>query len=241
MSLPCPPTLVPNGDLTGKKVALALTLGDYGVQDDVREAVAATRAWLEAAGATVTEIEVPLDHEFVMQTAWTHFGTIFVPWIAEITEMGVMDQLEPYTLQAMELSTRYIGENGVLGGIEREVQVHEIIARVFAEYDALVCPTAGLPALLADDYYIDGVTVNGVENESHVTFAMTTPFNIANRNPVLAVPVGRSADDVPIGVQIVGAPYAEAIVFDVGQAIEVGRGEWYQDEAQRPAYGARTA
>ncbi|SDS74180.1 amidase [Microterricola viridarii] len=241
VSLPSAPTIVPNADLTGKRIALALTLGDYGVQDDVRDAVAASRAWLEAAGATVTQITVPIDHEFVMQTAWTHFGTIFVPWIAEITEMGVMDQLEPYTRQAMELATKYINQYGVLGGIEREVQVHETIATVFAEYDALVCPVAGIPAFRADDYYLDGITVNGVENECHITAAMTTPFNIANRNPVLAVPVGRSADDVPIGVQVVGAPYAEQIVFDVGAAIEAGRGDWYQEDAHRPAYGLRTA
>ncbi len=230
----------PNADLTGKRVALALTLGNYGAQADVRDAIAGTRAWLEAAGATVTEVTIPLNHEFVMETAWTHFGTIFTPWIAEITEMGVMDQLEPYTRQAMKLATKYFEKNGVLGGLEREVQVHEELAKVFAEYDALVLPTAGAPALLAEEYYEDGVTVNGVTSESHVAFAMTTAFNIANRNPVLVVPVGRSADDGPIGAQIVGAPYAEDIVFDVGAALEAARGDWYQDRAQRPAYGDRT-
>lgn len=241
VSLPCPPTLVPNGDLTGKRIALAVTVGNYGVQQDVREAVAATQAWLEAAGATVTPITVPINHDFVLETALTHFGSIFVPWIEAVVGEENAHMLEPYTVQAIEGSRAAFAKHGVLGGLAREVEVHEEIAKIFAEYDALVCPVAGVPALLADEYYTDGITIDGTHFEQYLSVAPTTIFNIANRNPVLAVPVARSADDVPIGVQVVGAPYAEAIVFDVGAALEAGRGAWYLDEAERPAYGQRTA
>ncbi len=48
-------------------------------------------------------------------------------------------------------------------------------------------------------------------------------FNITSRCPVLAVPAGRSADDVPIGVEIVGRPFDDATVFEIGAAIELQR------------------
>lgn len=38
--------------------------------------------------------------------------------------------------------------------------------------------------------------------------------------PALSVPCGRSADGLPVGIQIVGAPHAEATILSVGQAVE---------------------
>lgn len=78
--------------------------------------------------------------------------------------------------------------------------------------------------------------MNGVYSERFGGAMMTVPFNIANRNPVLCVPVGRSSDDVPIGAQIVGRPYDDATVFHVGAAIESGRGEWYREDGNRPTF-----
>ncbi len=236
VSLPNPPHLEPNADLTGKRVALAPTLGNYGVQDDVRDAIAQTQTWLEAAGATVDIIDIPFDAHRIMETAWAHFGSIFVPWIKDVVGEDRLNQLEPYTRQAAEFTARYWDELGIYGGLQREAEVHAELAEVFKKYDALVCPTAGLPAFKADDYYEDGITVAGVEYESHVAAALTVPFNIANRNPVLCVPVCRSADNVPIGAQVVARPYDDETVFDVGAAIEAGRGRWYIAESDRPTF-----
>jgi Asp-tRNA(Asn)/Glu-tRNA(Gln) amidotransferase A subunit family amidase len=48
-------------------------------------------------------------------------------------------------------------------------------------------------------------------------------FNVLGA-PAAVVPVGRSADGLPIGVQIVGAPYMDAHVLDAAAAIERGGG-----------------
>jgi aspartyl-tRNA(Asn)/glutamyl-tRNA(Gln) amidotransferase subunit A len=45
------------------------------------------------------------------------------------------------------------------------------------------------------------------------------PFNVTG-NPALAVPVGFSKAGLPLGMQIVGRPFAEALVYRVGQAYE---------------------
>jgi Asp-tRNA(Asn)/Glu-tRNA(Gln) amidotransferase A subunit family amidase len=44
-------------------------------------------------------------------------------------------------------------------------------------------------------------------------------FNILG-NPVVVVPVGKSADGLPIGVQVVGRPFEEELVLTVAAAIE---------------------
>lgn len=234
MSLPDRAPLAPDADLNGRRIALATTFGDYRVTAEVRAAVAGTAAWLRTAGAVVEEVEVPFEHKHIADTAFSHFGSSFVPWIESVLD-GRTDRAEPATLQAIELARAAYDEIGPLGCEERKVEVHLVLARLFQDYDALVCPVASIPAFRADEYYEDGITIDGEHHASHVEAMLTLPFNIANRNPVLAVPVARSADDVPIGVQVVARPYDDATVFDVGLAIERGRGDWYTTDAQRPS------
>lgn len=226
--------LTPDPDLTGKRIALAVTFGNYGIEPEVAAAVAQTAAWLEAAGAQVEEVVIPFDHERIMRTAWAHFGTVMIPWIEDEVGLDRLDQLQPYTRQAVEHARSAFEELGVYGTLYREAEVHAILADLFSRFDALVCPVSGVPALKADDYYEDGITIAGVRYETHVEAMLTVPFNIANRNPVLAVPVGRSSQNVPIGAQVVGAAYDDATVFNVGAAIEQGRGLWYGSAADRP-------
>ena len=47
----------------------------------------------------------------------------------------------------------------------------------------------------------------------------TIPFNVTG-HPAMSVPVGLSGG-LPIGVQIVGRPFDEAMVFRVSRAVEV--------------------
>jgi aspartyl-tRNA(Asn)/glutamyl-tRNA(Gln) amidotransferase subunit A len=79
----------------------------------------------------------------------------------------------------------------------------------------------GLPA----DAVLDTDDLYGV--------AMTSPFNICNRCPVLNVPSGRSSWGVPTGVQIVGHPFDDPAVFRVGAALESLR-PWSYAPGHRP-------
>jgi Asp-tRNA(Asn)/Glu-tRNA(Gln) amidotransferase A subunit family amidase len=44
--------------------------------------------------------------------------------------------------------------------------------------------------------------------------------------PGASVPVGVSAEGLPIGVQVIGRPYEEELVLAVAEQIENGRGPW---------------
>jgi len=53
----------------------------------------------------------------------------------------------------------------------------------------------------------------------------TAPFNLTGL-PALSLPCGFSSDGLPIGLQIVGRPWAEAAVLRAGQAYEQAT-EWH--------------
>ena len=62
---------------------------------------------------------------------------------------------------------------------------------------------------------------------------MTICFNIMSRCPVMSMPSGLAANDVPTGLSIVGRTYDDVSVFRAAAAFERAR-PWYTTPALRP-------
>ncbi|MEV2268734.1 amidase [Nonomuraea africana] len=235
VSLPAPPPLPPySGSLAGRRVALCLTLGDYPIEEDVATATRRAADALVAAGATVAEIELPWSRAEIMRAAWAHYGAIFGPILAEAVAVHG-DGLTRYARDFMDRSLKAHAELGFYGALKIEARVHADLAAVFERFDALLCPTSGTPALLAGEDHVETpLVVAGVTLDHNLEAPLTVPFNLASRCPVLSVPSGRSASGVPTGVQVVGRPYDDHTVFEVGAAVTAAL-PWYADDKWRPA------
>jgi Asp-tRNA(Asn)/Glu-tRNA(Gln) amidotransferase A subunit family amidase len=97
--------------------------------------------------------------------------------------------------------------------------------QVFAqmrEYPILLCPVASIPAFHHGErsWEIEGKTVQYLDAWSYTEW-----FNLLG-NPATAVPVGRSNEGLPIGLQIVGRPWEEELVLAVAAELEGQRGAW---------------
>jgi len=98
-------------------------------------------------------------------------------------------------------------------------------ARFFAQmqrYPILLCPAAAIPAFRHRErsWQVEGKTVQYLDAWSYTEF-----FNLLG-NPAGVVPVGRSSEGSPIGVQIVGRPWEEEQVLAVAAALERECGAW---------------
>jgi aspartyl-tRNA(Asn)/glutamyl-tRNA(Gln) amidotransferase subunit A len=103
-----------------------------------------------------------------------------------------------------------------------------VVRRSIADYfnrhalDALIAPSTPAAAARTDDLhatYTDGT-------REHVLSSYTRtcmPFNVTGQ-PVVAVPAGFTPDGLPIGLQIVGRPFAEARICRIGHAYEEAAG-----------------
>lgn len=208
----------------GLRVALSVTLGDWPVDPEVEANTRAVAEALRAAGAVVEEVEVPIARADVMRAAMIHFGSVFGPYIASVAaEHG--DLLTTYALDFARRAAEAVREPGsFLQGLELEARVQTTLGVLLDRYDVLLCPTTAVPALRADDDHLSAkVVINGVELDFYLESAMTTPFNIASRCPVLSVPSGFASTGVPTGVQVVGRTYDDTTVFRVARAIESAR------------------
>ena len=208
------------GDVRGLKIALALTLGDFRVEDEV---VANTRDFAEAlraAGAIVEQVEIPIRLADVQSAALAHFGGQMAPTLTSLVSKDD-ERLTPYTRMFLDWSIAEFERVGDYGGAQLEGQIHQTIAAGFAEYDALICPTIGALGFLSGEDYVDTrLTVAGRELDLYIMGCLTLPFNIASRYPVLSVPSGRASNGVPTGVQVVARPYDDVTAFHVGAAAE---------------------
>ncbi|MEV0972996.1 amidase [Microtetraspora glauca] len=209
------------GDVTGLRVAYAPNLGDWPIEPEIAANTKAVADALREAGAIVEEVEVGLRRADVFTAVFIHFGAIFGPMVTRVAaEYG--DLLNPYALAFAADAARAMEEPGAfLTGLEMEAAIYRPIGELLDRYDALICPTTGAPGLRAGEEYVDTkLSVNGVELDNYLEYALTPVFNIASRCPVLNVPSGRASGGVPTGVQIVGRSYDDATVFDVGAAVE---------------------
>ena len=89
-------------------------------------------------------------------------------------------------------------------------------------YPVLLCPAAAIPAFRHGErcWMIEDKTVDYFDAWSYSEF-----FNLLG-NPAAVVPAARSAEGLPIGVQIVGRPWQEEEVLAVAAALEQQCGGW---------------
>src|SRR5712671_2644608 len=132
--------------------------------------------------------------------------------------------LSPILKQFMEWSASepaHTGETLLDAWIQRDVVRTQFLAQM-QPYPILLCPAAAIPAFRHGErsWMIEGETVEYLDAWSYTEF-----FNLLG-NPGAVVPVGRSPEGLPIGVQIVGRPWEEEQVLAVAGVLENECGPW---------------
>ncbi|MGA7683873.1 MAG: amidase [Terriglobales bacterium] len=98
----------------------------------------------------------------------------------------------------------------------RRDELREKILRQMRKYPVLICPVAAIPAFRHGEreWPVEGKSVKYLDAWSYCEW-----FNLLGF-PAATVPCGRSAEGLPIGVQIVGRPWEDEVVLAVAAALE---------------------
>ena len=99
----------------------------------------------------------------------------------------------------------------------------------------IVAPAVGSAAQTIEECrqgfaIVDGRRVELQEERGTTGTLCTIPFNVTGL-PAMSVCCGFSSEGLPIGIQIVGASFDEARIFQVGYAYEQAAG-WYRRHPQ---------
>lgn len=207
-------------------------LGRYRIgvfEDDARTPVTAeTRAAIQAAAASLKRAGfevVPYRPEGLEKAR--QLWTLFFCWGALTTLRPLMGGreaelpiLKEYT-ETVSARTPLTAEGLLNAWIEAD-QLRVRMREQMEEFSLLLCPVCSIPAFRHGEraWGVEGRTVRYLEAMSYTQW-----FNVLG-NPVVVVPVGRSAEGLPIGVQLVGRPYEEEVVLAVAEKLEQERGDW---------------
>src|SRR5690606_23796960 len=170
-------------------------------------AEAAARELADAAGLVLDEKPVELTDPV---RTWLGAGAVDL-WLDLEDGMwpGVADDLTRYSRSVLEQTERHTVPKLARAARRREQLVADL-ARVLDEVDVLVTPTTAVPAAPAE-----GPPPDAIDGESARPLgASATPFTmLANLcwNPAVSVPAGRTAEGLPVGLQIVARRHHDEV------------------------------
>ncbi|MGA5370605.1 amidase [Streptomyces griseoincarnatus] len=205
----------PEPDLTGVRVGVPRTYYFEHVDAEVAAAVRRALAQLEALGARLIDIDIPMTR-YIQATQWG----LMVPEATAYHESTLRTVPELYQadvrilLEAGEL----MGAGDYLRAQRARTLMRDAWARILEEVDVIAAPAVPMAAVPSGQETVtwpDGT----VESVSDAYVRLSSPANITGV-PALSVPVGRDAAGMPIGMQLLGRPFAERTLLRVGHAYE---------------------
>ncbi len=195
--------------------------GRTPVTPETRAAVRTAAEALRRAGFQVEPFR-PEGLEHARQLWWQLFGIAGGMMLGPMTK-GHEAELSPMLKEfsaGVAASPALTGQSLLDTWIQRDVVRMQVFAQM-REYPVLLCPVASIPAFRHGErsWQVEGKTVNYLDAWSYTEW-----FNLLG-TPALSVPVGKSAEGLPIGVQIVARPWQEELVISAAAALEeqVGR------------------
>lgn len=205
------------GDLTGVRIGVDnMSHAPTPVDDPVVLGVlSAAIDSMRAAGAEIVPIQLPLYEELTLvnvmtivaeaaayhqpdfESSWSSFGRL--------------------TRNRIASSLYYTATDFMQAQRVRRVGMRKL-ADLFTQVDLVLTPTATSGAPLLSES--NGTKVDGA------AAAVRTGYWNSTGNPVLSVPMGATDGGLPLGLQIAGRPFEEALVLRAGDAYQ-RRTDWH--------------
>ncbi|QHC20929.1 amidase [Streptomyces sp. GS7] len=199
------------GPVAGLRVAYSPSLGwDVPVAPEVAAAVRAVVDRLAELGAHVEEadpgVEDPVE---AFHTLWFSGAARLVQPLGD-AERALLD---PGLREICERGARYSALE-YLAAVDVRMALGRAMGGFHSRYDLLVTPTEPITAFEA------GAEVPSGSGHTRWTgwTPFTYPFNLTQQ-PAATLPCGVDGDGLPIGVQLVGARHADALVLRVAHAL----------------------
>jgi aspartyl-tRNA(Asn)/glutamyl-tRNA(Gln) amidotransferase subunit A len=219
-----------NGSLKGVSAALVRNFLGSNATEQVRAAVELAAQVLTDAGASLTEIEIPE----LGDTAIDTYLAILFPEASYCHRDWLIDRRSDYSagvLERLDDGTE-IGAVAYLAARDQRERIQASLREHQQSVDLLVMPTTAMPAwpIEATD-----IPVGEEEEDLKSIIRFTSPFDLTGQ-PALSVPCGFTDNGLPIGLQIVGRPFDEALVLRAGHAYQSAT-DWHR---RPPAHSVAT-
>ena len=208
-------------DIEGARLGIPQEFYFEQLDPEVRDSVRSAIQTLERAGAQVEEISLPLS-----KYAAAAGRMISSTESAEIHEKFLKPRSADYSpdVRAGVIVGQFILGKHYMKAQRLRSLIRQEMAAALRRVDALVTPTVPIPAPRIGQAAVDigQETVDVVS----VLSRLTRPANLTGF-PAISVPCGFTQGGLPIGLQFVGRPFAEATILQLAFAYEQDT-TWHQ-------------
>jgi aspartyl-tRNA(Asn)/glutamyl-tRNA(Gln) amidotransferase subunit A len=200
--------------IRGLRIAFSPALGYAKVDPEVAGAVAAAVAQLQALGAHVEAVDPGIDDPLEIATGLWFFG-MFTIWSGlaeaqrELVDPDFRAQAElGATCSALDVQRLTI----------RRIALGSHLRQFMTRWDLLVTPAVAVPAFEARPAGHSPMDPAAMLGWTPFTY----PFNLTQQ-PACTIPCGLTRAGLPIGLQIVGPMFGDALVLRAARAYETVR------------------
>jgi amidase len=175
----------------------------------------AAAAALEQLGHAVEEVEVPT------------VSAEMIPSFIVLTQAGLADydgvdwsKVEPHIVKQRALSGETSAYEYVLAARTLERLSRQEVARWGRDFDVLLTPTSAILPPLAGATLEAQHTTPDAPVPDVVASVSFTAFGNVTGLPAVSLPLHRTSDGLPVGVQLTGAPWDEATLIRLSAQLE---------------------
>lgn len=198
-----------NRGVEGLRIAFSPDLGMVSVSPDIVERAVQAARLLEEFGARITWLqEVTPLRGYMASEMHTILWSARSEQLVRQTPPVLREQMDPEILSLAEIGRRMPAARLMDAMLDRLQLAHDMHA-FFDDHDVLVCPTFHCPP----------PPVGGLPAALRCSPPLTSWCN-QTQQPAASVPCGLTAAGLPIGLQIVGPMFQDALVLRAARAFE---------------------
>jgi amidase len=217
-------------DIKNLKIAWTDEFGGVPVDNEIKLKIQAYISKLEKAGATVVKVAPEINFYLAWKTWGSFVGmqggyntSNFIKWMGLPFTKGVLKNVPMHQNIVKPTSV----EKYMIAMNIQDTLIN-IMENFLNVYDVFICPVSAGTAFKHHapsksygnfNIYNTPLKVNSVDIHYYMaTQAYTTPFALTE-SPVLALPIGLSRQQLPIGIQVVGKRYEDSKLLQIGKVL----------------------
>jgi aspartyl-tRNA(Asn)/glutamyl-tRNA(Gln) amidotransferase subunit A len=201
--------------IKGLVVGIPRNFFTHNVHPEVAAAVAAAASILHDLGAELADVTIPFE-ETILAAEWG----ILMPEASAYHRRAIGETPDLYTPEVRRLLE--VGQTILATDYIDALRVRRLMQQawkdIYRDIQIVLAPATVAPAASVDDpsfHWPDG----SIEDVGDAYVRMAAPANLTGL-PAISVPCGFSTAGLPLGLQIIGRPFAESTVLSVARAFE---------------------
>jgi aspartyl-tRNA(Asn)/glutamyl-tRNA(Gln) amidotransferase subunit A len=217
----------------GMKIALLSGLPDTGVSPEVRSGIISAASAFREMGAEITEVslstlEYALPAYYVISSSEASSNLARFDAVGYGCRSGNSDNIEDLYCDSRsegfgsEVKRRILlGTFALSSGYfdayyKKALQVRSLVMKEFSDVfgycDMILSPVTAAPAYMLGEMTSDPV-------EMYMGDMFTVPASLAGL-PALSLPCSKTEEGLPVGMQLIGKPFSEALLYRAAYAFE---------------------